>query len=71
MTDLGKTGSLGATQSEPEGGEVIHYHPPAYFSESRSLLSPSGGSSLLSCCLSLSDEQEDENMENTGKVEPV
>lgn len=73
MTDLGKMGSLGATQSEPEGGEVIHYHPPARagFSESRTLLGPSGGSSLLSCCLSLSDEQEDESMENTGKVEPV
>lgn len=30
-----------------------------------------GGSSLTSRLLSFSDEQEDESMETTGKVEPV
>lgn len=61
MTDLGKTGSLEAGSARQ--GE-LSYLPLAFW------LSV-GGSSLTSCLLSVSDEQEDESMETTGKVEPV
>lgn len=58
MTDLGK---MGSKRKEARG-----------LSESAPVLWPAGPPILPSlCCRSLSDEQEDESMETTGKVEPV
>lgn len=59
MTDLGKT----ALRRAVPGRESSARLPSFWLSV--------GGSSLTSRLLSVSDEQEDESMETTGKVEPV
>lgn len=72
MTDLGKAGSPWARQAGPcSGGSAATLPQPSGASQKAFFSGPPRGSSLLSCCLSLSDEQEDESMETTGKVEPV
>lgn len=61
MTDLGKDG----------GHPAASLPQPVGAFQRVGFSCPSGGSNLLFPCLSLSDEQEDESMETTGKVEPV
>lgn len=72
MTDLGK-GALGVwVSAQKRGGPAATLPKPAgTFCKAGSFFCLSGGSSLLFCFLFLSDEQEDESMETTGKVEPV
>lgn len=70
MTDLGKTGASGQG-SQSRLGEQLSLPPAGQgFSGSRTLLGP-WEASAFSLAVSLSDEQEDESMETTGKVEPV
>lgn len=70
MTDLGKMGSLGQGSQNPIWGGSCHFPPVCRGFQEVGLLGP-WGASVFSLDVSLSDEQEDESMETTGKVEPV
>lgn len=72
MTDLGKRGALGqCSQSLKEGRSFTTIPQPVGAFQEVGLFSAPEEALAFYLVVSLSDEQEDESMENTGKVEPV